>query len=304
MFECCKKILAGMLIFLALPGILTLFLSGRQACPLAAGIDIEDYVAIAAAMEIPWNAQAEAIKAQCIIARTNLYREMREGGSDTLRETAAFLKESEKRESFREHFSIFEDAAAQTYGEILTWQGQVQEIPFFRISGGKTRDGKEILGEGYGYLPSVETAEDLNSEEFLEGFYFTKEDLEAVLSSLYADFAWCKDEAGEEKSMEEQIVITAVDAADYVMEIQIGNRAFLGEELRNSLNLNSSCFTVQILGEQIRFLCKGLGHGIGLSQYTADVMAKEGENYKNILLRFFPSMEIMTIEYYEKIINP
>lgn len=300
MMELCKKALACMIIFLALPGLLTLFLSGRRACLLAADLDIEDYVTIAAAMEIPWDAEEETIKAQCVIARTNLYREMQEGGSSTLEEAASFLKESEGREGFLEHFTVFEKAAAQTEGEILVWQGQVEELPFFRISGGKTRDGIEVLGEEYEYLPSVEAVEDTESEDFLQGFYFTKMDLAEALSSVYADFFWKTDEEGNELPMEEQIVITSMDSADYVMEIQVGNRTFLGEELRYVLNLNSSCFTVQFLGEQIRFLCKGLGHGIGLSQYAADAMAKKGKTYLEILQRFFPFMEAMTIEDFEK----
>lgn len=303
MKEFLKKILACMIILLVFPFVLTLFLSGRAACPIVVRVDIEDYVTAVAAMEIPWDAQEETIKAQCVIARTNLYREMQERGKDTLSQAAAFLKEGKSREGFRQHFAVFEKSAAQTKGEILLWQSQVREIPFFRISAGKTRDGVEVLGEDFAYLPSVDTKKDLESEDFLKGFYFTKRELEDMLRKSRPEFTWVSDKNGKEKEMTEQIVVTKTDQAGYVMEAVVGSQIFQGEELRKCLELNSSCFTVQVLGEQIRFLCKGLGHGMGLSQYTADVMAKEGYSYTDMLAYFFPTMELTAIEKYEQTKN-
>lgn len=76
------------------------------------------------------------------------------------------------------------------------------------------------------------------------------------------------------------------------MEIQIGNQVFQGEQVREILKLPSSCFTIQKIEEQVRFLCKGVGHGLGMSQYTAHQMALEGKNYKEILGYFFPEMKV------------
>ena len=93
---------------------------------------------------------------------------------------------------------------------------------------------------------------------------------------------------GEERNIE----IKKTDAADYVMEVQIGNQMVQGERIKEILSLPSSCFTVQISGNQVRFLCKGRGHGLGMSQYGAEQMALEGKDYKEILNTFFPELNI------------
>lgn len=87
------------------------------------------------------------------------------------------------------------------------------------------------------------------------------------------------------------VKIKSTDFAGYVMEIQIGSQLFQGEQVKEMLNLPSSCFTVQRTEKEIRFLCKGIGHGMGMSQYTAKEMALEGKNYNEILQYFFPEMD-------------
>ena len=46
----------------------------------------------------------------------------------------------------------------------------------------------------------------------------------------------------------------------------------------------------------IRFLCRGVGHGLGLSQWTAGKMAEENKQYQEILNYFFPSLELIEVE--------
>ena len=109
-----------------------------------------------------------------------------------------------------------------------------------------------------------------------------------ILSRIYNMVKWFPIAFGEEKIVE----VKKTDAADYVMEVQIGNQMVQGETIREILDLPSSCFTVQISGDKVRFLCKGRGHGLGMSQYGAEQMALEGKNYKEILNLFFPELSI------------
>src|SRR5699024_10906835 len=99
-------------------------------------------------------------------------------------------------------------------------------------------------------------------------------------------------------STDEEITaeIKSTDSAGYVMEIQIGNQEFQGEEIRAILDLPSSCFTVQKLEGEIRFLCRGQGHGFGISQYTVQQMALEGKKYEEILQYFFPELTIESLD--------
>ena len=76
----------------------------------------------------------------------------------------------------------------------------------------------------------------------------------------------------------------------------MGDTICRGEEIRQLLHLPSACFTVENQGKKIRFLCRGQGHGMGMSQYGAGRMAQEGSTYREILSYYFPEAEILTLE--------
>ena len=290
MKENIKLIISLLLIILLLPLLITALISGREACPIIKEVEVEDYLPAIVAMEIPWNYSKEAIKAQAIVSRSNLYTQLEEGAvSGEIKHAVDQLKENKMDDDFLERFQNYQEAVQETEGKILCNQGKLTDIPYCRLSGGKTRDGKEVLGDTYAYVPSVDTGADIDSEDYLKGFYFTSEEIEEKLKTKYPGFAWGDSE-------EEPVKIIKTDSTDYVLEIQVGNQEFQGEELRDALGLTSSCFTVQDLGEKIRFLCKGIGHGMGMSQYTADQMGKEGKNYKEIITYFFPDLEIQDVK--------
>ena len=166
---------------------------------------------------------------------------------------------------------------------VLVFQKEKRELPYHPLSQGKTRSGEEILGEKFAYIPSVETPKDIDSPLYVEGCYFSLKELEKKIKKSYPAFSI---------TAETEIEITKTDSAGYVMEIQIGNQAFQGERIKELLDLPSSCFSVQSSQGEVRFLCKGIGHGMGMSQYTAHNLALEGKNYEQILGYFFPDMEI------------
>lgn len=285
-----KFALCLILIIMLLPLFVTLIISGIESCPVADKADIEDYLPAVVAMEIPWDYSKEAILAQTIVSRTNLYKELEEGtASDRVERAISLLKKKEMNNGFLNDFQIFQDAALETEGQVLSYEGEIKEVPFHRISAGKTRDGEEILGESYPYLPSVEAEADISGEEYLNGTYLTDEEIEKKLRAEYSGFSW-------ERSGDEKIKILKSDTVGYVLEIQAGNLVFQGEEFRRIMGLESSCFAVEFLGEETRFLCKGIGHGLGMSQYTADVFSKEGKNYQEILDYFYPDMKIESID--------
>lgn len=294
MKEKCKLMIAVFAMAICLPYLITLFISGRQACPMVAKVDIEDYLPAIVGMEIPSDYSEDSILAQAIISRTNLYLAIQEGtASDIVEKASEYIKRQKVKGNYIEKLQVCQNAVQKTKGKILTYQGKVCEVPYHRISGGKTRNGSEALGEDYSYLPSVETKSDLDSQDFLKGFYFTPDELAEKLKVKYAGFSW-----GDEIS-DSSVQIVKADSADYALEVQLGNEVFQGEEIRQYLGLTSSCFTIQNLGNQIRFLCKGVGHGVGLSQFTANVMGKDGTDYIGILSYFFPDLVITELSDYE-----
>ena len=271
-------------LFLMLPYLLTVVISGRKACPLSRQPDLEEYIPILTAAHIDWGYEKEAIKAQTIIERTNLSLKCKsEEAMKDIQEAADYLKKKNMNGEELKQFQMFQEEAANTRGKILVYQNEKKEIPYHPLSQGKTRSGEEILGEKFVYIPSVETPKDIDSPLYVEGCYFSLKELEEKIKKSYPAFSI---------AAETEIEITKTDSAGYVMEIQIGNQAFQGERIKEVLDLPSSCFSVQSSQGEVRFLCKGIGHGMGMSQYTAHNLALEGKNYEQILGYFFPDMEI------------
>ena len=271
-------------LFLMLPYLLTVVISGRKVCPLSKQPDLEEYIPILTAAHIDWGYEKEAIKAQTIIERTNLSLKCKsEEAMKDIQEAADYLKKKNMNGEELKQFQMFQEEAANTRGKILVYQNEKKEIPYHPLSQGKTRSGEEILGEKFVYIPSVETPKDIDSPLYVEGCYFSLKELEEKIKKSYPAFSI---------TAEAEIEITKTDSAGYVMEIQIGNQAFQGERIKEVLDLPSSCFSVQSSQGEVRFLCKGIGHGMGMSQYTAHNLALEGKNYEQILGYFFPDMEI------------
>lgn len=271
-------------LFLILPYLLTVIISGRKACPLSRQPDLEEYIPILAAAHIDWECEKEAIKAQTVIERTNLsLKNKSEEAIKDIQEAADYLKKKNMSGEELKQFRMFQEASACTKGEVFVFQNEKRELPYHPLSQGKTRSGEEILGEKFAYIPSVETPKDIDSPLYIEGCYFSLKELEEKIKKSYPAFSI---------TAETEIEITRTDSAGYVMEIQIGNQVFQGERIKELLNLPSSCFSVQSSQGEVRFLCKGIGHGMGMSQYTAHNLALEGKSYEQILGYFFPDMEI------------
>ena len=85
------------------------------------------------------------------------------------------------------------------------------------------------------------------------------------------------------------------DSAGYVTELLADGKTLEGESFRKGMGLTSANFTIQNIGNQVRFLCKGRGHGMGFSQYGGNELAKISNCAEEILAYYFPSMEIQEI---------
>ncbi|MDO5390186.1 MAG: SpoIID/LytB domain-containing protein [Eubacteriales bacterium] len=258
--------LYGMSLFL--PFLAVLALSGAE-CFGGCRTACERYVPLAVGAQISEQAPAELIKAQTVLARTNYEAAgMDEKQRKELYQNlAVYYSAKEARKKFLKNYGIYQEAA-QAAGEILTWKEEARWVPYHQVSSGHTRSGEEVLHDSsYAYLASVKSLQDRNAENFLQTFDYP------------TDF-------------QKNISIVSKDSSGYVMEVRVGGELMSGEQLRKQLELPSSAFSVKKTDGKLRIFCKGTGHGLGLSQYGAGVMAKEGQNYIEILTYYFPGMEI------------
>lgn len=158
-----------------------------------------------------------------------------------------------------------------------------------RISSGATRDGLEVFGKmEKGYLLSVDSNWDMYGDGYLSGHYFSEEALREQLEKAYPGLVFT------EEPLEKQINMHKRDKVGHILSLTVGNKTISGEEFRQLLELPSSNFTMQAADRKIRFLCKGQGHGLGLSQFGGNVLAKEGKSYQEILRYYFPECEVKT----------
>ena len=89
--------------------------------------------------------------------------------------------------------------------------------------------------------------------------------------------------------------ITRNDAG-FVSTLRVGGVTVRGNELRTILGLRSPSFTVEVSGDTLTFHVTGYGHGVGMSQYGANVMALRGSGYADILAHYYPGTTLIRAE--------
>lgn len=234
-------------------------------------MSIEDYCIGVMARCIPVTYKEEALKAQAVSVRSLTFRKIRLSAGKCIFE-GGYWTEKQMEEAWGMKYAVYhhklEKAWNDTEGQVLYYGEDVALTPYFRLSNGTTRDAKEALGsEDYPYLKMVECPLDVESKEELKTRTF--DDLKAEVKET--------------------------DSAGYVLSVQAGEETVNGEEFRNAYDLDSSCFTLQDYDGKLRITTRGVGHGLGMSQYTANRMAKEGKDYKEILDYFFSGTEIKEV---------
>lgn len=286
------NIMLAILGMLLLPLGFTALISGKDAIEINKQKDMEVYLPMMLCREIPWDYEEEMLKAQAVLIRSSLYLrlENKELDQTELKENLENYKNNSQKEQYQMAYKRMEKAVNATKGQVISYQGEICSGVFHRVSAGQTREGSEVLQDTkMSFLKSVDSSQDIQSEDYLHGHYFTEEALKDRLLEIYPDIEL------SDQPLTEQIVVEKRDSQEYVLEIRVGNLTVPGEEFRNNLELSSSNFTVQNLDGKIRFLCKGLGHGLGLSQYGGNELAKEGKTYEQILFTYFPDVILKKI---------
>lgn len=299
MKEKIKTFFSVCILVVAIPYIITLLFQGSETSTVekkiekienkGSNIDVEEYVKGVVAKQISLESEMETIKAQTIIARTAIVKAQEEGKELPQSMETEELLQLWGQKGFEEKYSVLEEAAQATKGEILTWQEKPAEAAYHAVSAGMTRNGKIALGrEDVSYLEAVDSQTDISSPDYLKVIFMEKEELAEKLQKADATLVLQANE------IPGNIQILERDAGGYVTQVQVGAVNLGGEKFRKYLELNSACFYIKEVEGQIRILTKGLGHGLGMSQYGANEMAKEGKDYKEILNYYYQGLEIRT----------
>ncbi len=267
-------------------GVVAVFRSSTQTVDT---IPLEDYVVGVVATEMPADFEMEALKAQALSARTYIVKakmnqptNMTAGDvTDTVKDQV-YKNDAELRSLWKNDYSWkiarIKKAVEETSGKVLTYNGQPITASFFSTSNGRTENSEDYWSSSLPYLRSVDSHWDSESPKFTDQAVFSVADVEAKLAVRLSKAAEAKE--------------IAETAGNRVAKFKIGDKIFTGKEVREKLGLRSSDFTWKQKDGQIIIDTKGYGHGVGLSQYGANGMAKEGSKYKQIVAHYYSGVEI------------
>lgn len=261
-------------------------------------LPLEQYIAGVVAAEMPAEFELEALKAQAMAARTYIVRRLMEGKWDDVPEGAhvsdtvqhqVYLDEEQRRNNWQEQYewknNRIVQAVQDTAGIVLTYQGQPIDATFFSTSNGFTENSAEYWEQAIPYLKSVPSPWDIDSPVYEETVVRSTAELEnslgVKLTAQTSGGAWYQ--------------IKSRTTGNRIGKITIGGKEFTGREVREKLNLNSSSFTMELRGSQVYITTKGYGHGVGMSQWGANGMAKSGKKAEQIVKYFYQGIDLQEI---------
>lgn len=251
-----------------------------------------EYVRGAVAGEMPALYEPEALKAQAVAAYTfACHRRTAVSGRnyDISTDSAtdqSFLSESGARKKWGENADVYlkkiSDAVSAVSGRLVTYDNSPALTVYHAISAGRTESAADVWGGNVPYLVPADSAADRLAPRYQTTAVFTAGQLADALDGL------CK-ASGDAGSWFGQPEKTG---SGRVKTIPFCGKSLTGEQLRRALSLRSACFSVTFADGSFTFTVCGFGHGVGMSQYGANEMAKQGSSYREILLHYYPGCTI------------
>ena len=255
-----------------------------------ADVETLNYLVGAVASEMPALYETEALKAQAVACYSYLLwvRENSDNAEYDITNDPAthqgYLTEDEMKEKWGDKYESYrnkiEEAVSSVYGEYMTYDGEVILALFHAISPGKTQNSEDVWSSPLPYIKSKSAPGDSLSPDF---------DSEAT--------ATCKRirelfDISDDIKDSELIDIFALSDSSFAKEITLGKETVSAGDIAAKLSLRSPYFTAEYKEGSYIFKVKGYGHGLGMSQYSADYMARQGSNYDEILRHFYDGIKL------------
>lgn len=261
-------------------------------------IGLEDYLRYVLPSEMPSSFSMEALKAQAICARTFAYSQM--NGQKYIR-YGANLDDSTSYQVYNATGTTkrADEAVKQTKGKVITCNGRLVNCYYFSTSSGMTEDMEIWSGDNPSYIKKVK------SKDTISPFYTWCAELD--LKKYY----------DKEYGKLKKIKIDKMSANGYVLKLtaeyekqmvtytkEINIRHFLGNYLKSLVlqdgtirtdmtTLPSASFQItKAKGNTYILKGGGHGHGIGMSQYGAEMMAQKGKKCAQILKYYYKDIKI------------
>lgn len=248
------------------------------------------------AKEMPENYEEEALKAQAVLARTALYKTIDGAEDPVMTESYLTAEELEKKwnsKEYKKYYEKYSKAITETGNQVLYYNDTYAWTPFHQSSNGSTRSAQEVLGsEEYPYLLVKECSQDKEAEDEMQVHTFEYKEIQEKCK----DFLVAEEEERAKKGYEfTDFEIQSYDTSGYVLNMRIGETVCTGDQFRDALSLPSSAFSLKDSDGKLKVTTTGKGHGLGMSQWMANELAKEGKNYEEILQYFFEGTNLTDV---------
>jgi len=246
-------------------------------------IELEDYIKGILYHEVSHYWPIEALKAQAVVCRTYALNQMQENKSKDYDVTADIYSQvygGRTSERYRTN-----EAVEATRGEVLTFEGDIFPAYYHATCAGHTEDASLLWNNDIPPLKGVVCNYCKNSPHFK---------WHTVLSTQEVGDALAKSEY-KIKAIKD-ILIDGKDRSGRIINLKLvsdeNNIKIPAKDFRNIIGpniLKSTNFKVKVIENDVVFEGFGWGHGVGLCQWGAYFMAKEGHTYQQILEYYYPA---------------
>lgn len=245
-------------------------------------VELEEYIIGVVAGEMPALFEEEALKAQAIASRTYLINHLLTNDSiSTTTDDQVYISIDKMKEkwsnNFDKYYNKIKKAVYATEGLIMYYENKPIKSYYFSTSNGYTESSLNVFNEQREYLNIIESPFEDIKEQTIE---LNKQEFCQKLTINCSDI---------------NIENIIKDKSNRISTITINNKIFKGTEIRKLLSLRSTDFTIVVKEYKVLITTKGYGHGVGMSQYGANSMAKEGHTYEEILKYYYKDIEINSI---------
>ena len=265
-----------------------------------ADLPMSDYLFGVVAAEMPASFELEALKAQACAARTYTLRAQNSAGSkhpgaDICTQSTccqAYVERgaAEARWGLNagEYGDKIDQAVAQTDGLGILYQGESIQALFFSSAPGKTVDAVEVWGNSVDYLKSVDSPEGEEVPNYHSQVVLSEQQVQEAVLAAYPG----ADLSGEPDTWFSQI---SREGDGAVTSLVLGGITLTGSQVRTLFSLRSAAFSLTWDGSSFTFDVTGYGHGVGMSQYGANALAKEGKTFEEILTWYYTGTQVAAL---------
>mgnify|MGYP001622947219 FL=1 len=260
-------------------------------------LGLDQYLWRVVAAEMPASFELEALKAQAAAARTYTLSKLgrtveKHPDANVCTDITccqAYIDPDQAAANWGDNGAAYTakitSAVSETDGMAVLYDGQPIQAVFFSSAAGRTVDAVEVWGNSVPYLTGVDSPEGDEVPNYHSTVTFTLEEFKSKLLAQYPDADLSGDPAGWFQN-------TVPNSAGGVEQVDVGGVTVSGGALRTLLGLRSTSFTVTAGSQGVTFSVTGYGHGVGMSQYGANALAKQGKTYDEILKWYYTGVEV------------